>query len=165
MASKKKKKQRAHAKKIEQKARQKMHAEADREAEPEIDSTPTAPVEKVSTAETPLARLASMAKGLLKSGAGKEGESQPKQAAHAAEPESENGMAGVIKVTIIVATFVAIAALSVFTQGLDDKGPGVGVVVIRFALLSTFAVIYFLMLYMTRQSRQNADKKSQAQKK
>jgi hypothetical protein len=161
MASKKKKKQRTHAKKIEQKARRKMHSETDREAEPETDIVATAPA-KTSTAETLGANLVSTLKGLLKRGFGKEGEGQPKQAA---DPESESRTAGIIKVTIIVVTFVSIAALSMFSQGLDGEWPGVGIVVIRFALLSTTAVIYFLMLYMTRQSRRNEDGKAAAVKK
>ena len=74
-----------------------------------------------------------------------------------AEPETPlkkmlgNIPIGVIKTTIIASTFISIAALSIFTQGLDDEWPGAKVVAIRLALLSGLALIYFLMLYFTSQ--------------
>lgn len=79
--------------------------------------------------------------------------------------ELEDGLAGLIKMLIIAATFVAIAALSIFAQGLDDKWPGPGIVAVRFALLSFFALLYFLMLYVTRLSRRNQAQKPQTGKK
>jgi hypothetical protein len=81
------------------------------------------------------------------------------------QSETGNGMTGLIKASIIVSTFVTIAVLSVFSQGADDTSPGVGVVIIRFALLSACAVIYFLMLYLTRVSRQKSDQKPSRDKK
>jgi len=88
-----------------------------------------------------------------------------------AEPETPlkrmlgNIPIGTIKTVIIATTFISIAALSIFTQGLDDQRPGAGVIAIRLGLLSGLALIYFLMLYFTRASRQKADEKSQPAKK
>jgi hypothetical protein len=82
-----------------------------------------------------------------------------------AEDKAGNGMAGMIKALIIVSTFVAIALLSVFSQGPDSTGPGIGVVAIRFSLLSVCATVYFLMLYLTRLSRQKSEQKPADAKK
>ena len=163
MASKKKRKKRTQAKKIDQKARRKTERKADRAAEPEIENEKTDP-ETANTA-TATTTLAAAVKGFFSRASGKEDESLPKKTDPAGEPAQENGMAGLIKILIITSTFVSIAALSIFTQGLDNKGPSAGVVAIRFGLLSIFALIYFLMLYMTRQSRRNADKESPVEKK
>jgi len=76
-----------------------------------------------------------------------------------------NGMAGMIKALIIVSTFIAIAVLSVFSQGPDNTSPGIGVVAIRFSLLSVCAMVYFLMLYLTRLSRQKDEQKPAGAKK
>jgi hypothetical protein len=93
-------------------------------------------------------------------------EPEPTQAPEAkAEAEAGNGMTGMIKALIIVSTFVSIAVLSVFSQGGDDNWPGVGVVAIRFSLLSVSAMIYFLMLYFTRLSRQKDEQKPSGGKK
>jgi hypothetical protein len=81
------------------------------------------------------------------------------------EAETGNGMAALVKVLIIVSTFVAIALLSVFSQAPHGAPPGVGVVAIRFSLLSACALIYFLMLYMTRLSRQKSEQKPADDKK
>jgi hypothetical protein len=81
------------------------------------------------------------------------------------EIEERNGMAGMIKALIIVSTFVSIALLSVFAQGGDSSWPGTGVVAIRFSLLSVCAAVYFLMLYLTRMSRQKDEQKSPGAKK
>lgn len=164
MATKKKRKKKTHAKKIDQKARRKAEQKADRAAEPEIENGDTGQAE-TANATTITTALAAAVKGFFNRASGKKDESLPEKIDPAGEPAQENGMAGVIKIVIITSTFASIAALSIFTQGLDDKGPGAGVIAVRFALLSIFALIYFLMLYMTRQSRRNADKKSAVEKK
>lgn len=93
-------------------------------------------------------------------------EPKPDQAPEAkAETKAGNGMTGMIKTLIIVSTFVSIAVLSVFSQGSDSNWPGMGVVAIRFSLLSLFAMVYFLMLYLTRMSRQKDEQKPPVAKK
>jgi len=105
--------------------------------------------------------------------------SPPKKVEKKPEPEIEKngGSSGLIKILIIAGTFFAIAALSIVTKGLDNnwpsvitKGldnnwPSVNVVAIRIVLLSLCTVVYFLMLYRTRASRQNEGPKPQTGKK
>ena len=81
------------------------------------------------------------------------------------EQEAGSASAGLIKMLIIVGTFVAIATLSIVTQGPDDGWPSVSVVVARIVLLSACAAIYFGMLYHTRASRQNEKPKPLSAKK
>ncbi len=164
MASKKKRRKRTQAKKIDQKTRRKAEQKAERAAEPEIENGDTDRAETTNVA-TIITALTAAVKGFFNRAPGKADESLPEKIDPPGEPAKENGMAGVIKIVIITSTFASIAALSIFTQGLDNKGPSAGVVAIRFGLLSIFALIYFLMLYMTRQSRRNADKESPVEKK
>jgi hypothetical protein len=79
--------------------------------------------------------------------------------------ETNNSRATLIKVLIIAVTFTAIAALSIITRGPNGGAPGAGVVTARILLLSACTVIYFLMLYHTRASRQNEGRKTQNAKK
>ena len=76
-----------------------------------------------------------------------------------------NGTSGLIKTAIIAATFVSMAALSIFSQGLDGGWPSPGVVAVRFALLSVLSVIYFLMLNMAKLSRKKDAQEPQVGKK
>ena len=99
----------------------------------------------------------------------------PKKAGQKVEPKieqkieqsvaPENGTSGLIKIVIIAATFVSMAALSIFSQGLDGGWPSPGVVAVRFALLSVLSVIYFLMLNMAKLSRKNDAQEPQTGKK
>ena len=93
--------------------------------------------------------------------------SPPKKVEKKPEPEIEKngGSSGLIKILIIAGTFFAIAALSIVTKGLDNNWPSVNVVAIRIVLLSLCTVVYFLMLYRTRASRQNEGPKPQTGKK
>ncbi len=81
------------------------------------------------------------------------------------ETGKNNRRSRFIKALMIGGTFVAIAILSIVTQGPGDRWPSAGVVALRIILLSACAVVYFLMLYHTRASRQNSEQKSQPGKK
>ena len=82
-----------------------------------------------------------------------------------AKTEPTNNRITLIKVLIIVGTFVAIVALSIVTQGPNGGWASAGVITARIVLLSACTVVYFGMLYYTRVSRQNDAQKSQPEKK
>ena len=69
------------------------------------------------------------------------------------KPEAGNNKGKLIKMLIIAGTFLAIAVLSIVTQGQGGGWPAASVIAIRIALLSLCTVIYFLMLYYTQASR------------
>ena len=81
------------------------------------------------------------------------------------EPEAGNNKGKLIKVLIIVGTFIAIAVLSIVTQGQGGGWPAASVIAIRIALLSLCTVVYFLMLYYTQASRAKDAQKPQTGKK
>jgi hypothetical protein len=89
---------------------------------------------------------------------------KPELTPEPASASGGNGMAGIIKTVIIAATFISIAVLSVISQGPDGKLPGVGVMAIRFGLLSLCALIYFVMLNFARLSRKGQGEKPQPEK-
>jgi len=78
---------------------------------------------------------------------------------------ASNSKGTLIKAVIIAGTFLAITALSIITRGLNGDFPNAGVIAARILLLSGCAVVYFLMLYYTKASRQNDKQKPRAGKK
>ena len=70
----------------------------------------------------------------------------PKKQPGPEKKEAPNSRGTLIKAVIIGATFLAIALLSLVTQGSGNGRPGAGIVAVRIVLLSACSAVYFLML-------------------
>ena len=90
---------------------------------------------------------------------------KPKKKALPEKAEPTNNRGKLIKALIIGGTFVAIAILSIVTQGPGNGWPGPGVIVARILLFAACTAVYFVMLYRMQASRRSDEQNRRTDKK